>query len=146
MTSISYEKEPCSRCGGCGQYSYNQMHGSMCYGCQGCGEQLTRKGKHARKMVRQFLIDNYSVAVENLVIGCQIKDYEGYRTVEKVSLGGVSSIDEDGNRVTHFSIRTPKVTLSCRPGSTYQVRPTKEQFNDELMPYARRFSGAVIND
>jgi hypothetical protein len=28
---------PCSRCGGCGQFSYNQLDGTMCYGCNGDG-------------------------------------------------------------------------------------------------------------
>lgn len=29
----------CSRCGGSGHYSYNQMDGTMCYGCRGTGKQ-----------------------------------------------------------------------------------------------------------
>lgn len=28
----------CGRCGGCGSYSYNQIHGDICYGCGGTGE------------------------------------------------------------------------------------------------------------
>lgn len=30
---------PCSRCGGSGHYSYNQLDGTMCYGCRGTGKQ-----------------------------------------------------------------------------------------------------------
>ena len=33
----------CSRCGGSGQYSYNQMDGTKCYGCMGSG--LQRKDR-----------------------------------------------------------------------------------------------------
>lgn len=29
--------ETCGRCNGTGHYSYNQTHGTMCYGCMGCG-------------------------------------------------------------------------------------------------------------
>jgi hypothetical protein len=38
--------KPCKRCGGCGQYSFNLMHGTMCYGCSGRGwngDVLTKK-------------------------------------------------------------------------------------------------------
>lgn len=28
----------CGRCGGCGQYSYNQIDGTVCYGCGGSGK------------------------------------------------------------------------------------------------------------
>ena len=30
---------PCPRCGGSGHYSYNQLDGTMCYGCRGTGKQ-----------------------------------------------------------------------------------------------------------
>ncbi|RUX08042.1 MAG: hypothetical protein E5V51_00280 [Mesorhizobium sp.] len=30
----------CGRCGGCGRYSYNQMDGDKCYGCNGQGKRL----------------------------------------------------------------------------------------------------------
>lgn len=37
--ALGYTKE-CSRCGGSGHYSYNQMHGTMCYGCSGSGKMV----------------------------------------------------------------------------------------------------------
>lgn len=43
-----FETKPCSRCGGSGHYSFNLMHGSMCYGCSGRGWQYTKRGKAAR--------------------------------------------------------------------------------------------------
>jgi len=30
----------CGRCGGSGRYSWNQKHGSVCYGCSGVGKQV----------------------------------------------------------------------------------------------------------
>ena len=39
--------EPCSRCGGSGHYSYNMMHGSVCFKCRGSKVQLI--AKKARK-------------------------------------------------------------------------------------------------
>lgn len=32
----------CTRCNGTGRYSFNLMHGTKCYGCNGTGKQLTR--------------------------------------------------------------------------------------------------------
>jgi hypothetical protein len=34
MVALNYTKV-CERCGGCGQYSYNQKDGTVCYGCFG---------------------------------------------------------------------------------------------------------------
>jgi hypothetical protein len=39
-------RQTCGRCGGTGQYSYNQIHGTVCYGCGGkknVAVKLTRK-------------------------------------------------------------------------------------------------------
>lgn len=33
----------CGRCGGSGRYSFNQMHGDMCYGCKGTCNTLPQK-------------------------------------------------------------------------------------------------------
>jgi hypothetical protein len=32
------EHATCSRCGGCGRYSYNQIDGDRCFGCNGTGK------------------------------------------------------------------------------------------------------------
>src|SRR5262249_43253253 len=46
-TNHTFETEPCGRCGGSGHYSFNQIHGSMCYGCKGKGKKLTKAGQAA---------------------------------------------------------------------------------------------------
>ena len=46
----TFETTECSRCGGSGRYSYNSMHGSMCYGCQGAGKVYTKKALAAREI------------------------------------------------------------------------------------------------
>jgi hypothetical protein len=46
---IRFEQETCSRCGGCGRYSYNQLTGDTCFKCNGSGQQFTRAGKAARR-------------------------------------------------------------------------------------------------
>jgi hypothetical protein len=54
--------EVCGRCGGTGQHSYNQLHGSVCYGCDGKKVRHTRKARplfqewaHALKRQREAL-------------------------------------------------------------------------------------------
>lgn len=60
-----FEKETCSRCGGCGQYSYNQVDGSRCYGCGGKGERLTKRGAAAS----QFFRNSCMVELGSITIG-----------------------------------------------------------------------------
>jgi hypothetical protein len=42
------ENKTCSRCGGSGQFSWCQSHGSTCFGCHGDGVVLTKRGKAAQ--------------------------------------------------------------------------------------------------
>lgn len=43
-----FEHAVCSRCGGSGEYSFNQIHGTRCYGCGGSGYKLTKRGRAAQ--------------------------------------------------------------------------------------------------
>lgn len=46
---VGFPVQECRRCGGSGHYSYNTVHGSVCYGCSGTGWQYTRKAaRHAQ--------------------------------------------------------------------------------------------------
>jgi hypothetical protein len=42
------ETKTCGRCGGSGHYSFNQIDGTMCYGCRGTGTVRTKRGDAAR--------------------------------------------------------------------------------------------------
>jgi DnaJ-class molecular chaperone len=57
-----FESKTCSRCGGSGNYSFNLMHGTMCYGCSGSGEQYTKRGKEAQR----FFAESLTVPAPNL--------------------------------------------------------------------------------
>ena len=43
------ETTECSRCCGSGRYSYNQIHGSRCFGCGGSGKAYTKRGREAAR-------------------------------------------------------------------------------------------------
>lgn len=57
----TFEHETCSRCCGSGEYSFNLMHGSRCYGCAGTGYKLTKRGQAAQ----QFLNEMRKIPMEN---------------------------------------------------------------------------------
>lgn len=46
-------KVPCRRCGGSGKYSYNLIHGTKCYGCNGTGFQMVDLEKEKKSIERK---------------------------------------------------------------------------------------------
>ena len=52
---FGFEVKICSRCHGSGQYSYNQIDGSRCYGCSGEKVQYTKRGKAAKLFYKASL-------------------------------------------------------------------------------------------
>jgi hypothetical protein len=69
MTAI-FESQTCSRCGGCGRYSWNSLHGDRCYGCNGRGYQLTKRGLAAQAYYTRLL----SKPLRELVPGDLVRD------------------------------------------------------------------------
>lgn len=70
-----FETKVCSRCGGSGKYSFNLMHGTMCYGCNGSGIQFTKRGLAAR----QFFDESLTVPASELKVGMAIKESSGWK-------------------------------------------------------------------
>lgn len=65
----------CGRCGGCGRYSYNTMHGDMCYGCGGKGIVHTAKAARAfAQWIEHVRIVREPCAM-HLVVGDEIRDF-----------------------------------------------------------------------
>lgn len=60
-----FEHKTCGRCGGSGNYSYCQMHGTTCFKCGGTGLELTRRGYAAQAHYRALL----SVTLGDLSLG-----------------------------------------------------------------------------
>ena len=50
-TVTEIETETCSRCGGCGEYSYNPLSGSRCFKCNGTRKTYTKRGLAAREFL-----------------------------------------------------------------------------------------------
>ena len=75
-----FERETCSRCGGDGKYSYNQIHGDMCYGCYGKGTRLTKKGSKASEYFKELLlVDNTDLKVGDYIWRDSVPGFEAAR-------------------------------------------------------------------
>ncbi len=83
-TTLHYDMETCGRCGGTGHYSYNQIDGTVCYGCNGTKRRLTRAAKKAQAAVEAFKKERFSIAVEAVRIGDRIVYDHTARTVVEV--------------------------------------------------------------
>lgn len=48
MAKPLFESTACARCGGSGNYSFNLVSGTRCFGCSGSGYKLTKRGRAAQ--------------------------------------------------------------------------------------------------
>ena len=134
-----FESVTCGRCGGSGSYSYNLMHGSMCYGCNGAGYNLTKRASKALTVIGE----HRAQPVETVNVGDLIR-YRSMggaeRTVQVVdepheSGSGFYGHNPDGSinydDLTHYMTMTlsygkPETRkgagLSWKPGSDDRVR------------------------
>lgn len=97
-TQLLFENEPCSRCGGSGQYSFNSVDGSRCYGCNGAGNKLTKRGRAAQ----EYLNDLRKVPAEEVKVGdlllFDFHFYSFYAYVETVTTTDSGHIEFVGTR------------------------------------------------
>ncbi len=146
MTKITYQTESCSRCGGCGEYSYCQMHGTRCFKCGGNGKQLTRAGSRARKAINEFKTRYYRL-VTDLEPGQIIRYNDRWRKVETVGSSESRWLDKaTGEWRNYFQIKTANLNIGTFPEQSIEVRYTPEQFRNELLPFARTLRGVNIKE
>lgn len=65
-----FESHTCSRCGGSGNFSFNLKDGTVCYGCNGTGVKLTKRGQVAHR----FFEESLSLPASELKVGMRIKE------------------------------------------------------------------------
>lgn len=78
-----FETEPCGRCGGSGHYSYNQIDGTVCFGCSGNKVRLTKRGKAAQ----DWLTKQTTVPFDQLKVGDRVYEenfFKGYRAWHRI--------------------------------------------------------------
>lgn len=101
----------CGRCGGSGKHSYNQLHGDVCYGCNGHGVRHTRKAhkefqawSYALKRQREAMGDSLQVGDELAILaatGVMSTKVVGWHKIVSIEIQDVEcgwsiSFDEDG--------------------------------------------------
>ena len=70
----------CNRCGGCGQFSYNDVDGTRCYGCAGSGWQYTPKGKREFKKWKEAVEACRATKISDVQVGDKISLTRGQST------------------------------------------------------------------
>lgn len=142
---ILYKTKTCGRCGGSGSYSWNAMHGSVCYGCNGTGKKLTPLGVKARAAVAAWKMAHSSVPVKDLKPGDRFWDTNGWRTVISTSTEGGSRYFKDGEWVDYFTVTHKGGSHGfCKPDDRVLV-PLGSKFV-ELAEFARTLKGVTISE
>lgn len=52
---LQYHRETCSRCGGTGHYSYCSAYGTMCFKCNGSGNQISKIGSKTKQFAENLI-------------------------------------------------------------------------------------------
>lgn len=92
--SIKYDTQPCSRCGGSGQHSYNSFTGeTKCYKCDGSGTQLTKQAKKAREAVVAERKRVMEVSPKTVKVGDAIYSGGKWRRVTEVRIESSGDVD-----------------------------------------------------
>ena len=149
IAKITYETEACSRCGGGGRYSFNLLDGDKCYGCGGTGQTYTRNGRRANLAVKKFILEQFGRRADEVELGQRVRlaGDRGYRRVLAISVpvrvrdGKLEQLNEDC-----LTLHTKHVQLGLQCRTVVQVAPTTEQFQGELVPFARGFQGAIFHE
>ena len=105
----------CTRCGGTGRYSFNQIDGDKCYGCSGTGYQLHRGAKAAHAAYTAAAKAAFRPTAAHLQVGDVILE----RYTEKQS----QAADEDWARIIDIEV-TDRVM--GRGGYCYRTREAAE--------------------
>ena len=93
-----FETQTCNRCKGSGHFSSSAMHGTKCYGCNGGGKQLTKRGKAARDFMRSRLIKAAAEVVVGDVVWFNMGTFKVSTSVLRIESGGVSRLEFHGTR------------------------------------------------
>lgn len=124
-----FETTECGRCGGCGRYSFNMIHGDTCYGCGGTGRALTKRGAAARDWFKARL----AVAVEDIKLG----DVLMVRTMGRLVSATVSEIGSPPCKPapkTWFWLTMPSGSRYGTDGANLVRRATQED-KDAALAY-----------
>jgi hypothetical protein len=87
VTTLKFETEICSRCGGSGRHSYCEMHGDTCFKCHGKGQALT----HRAVVASQWMAEQRKILIRDVKPGMVIKCCGSTYNVQSISQDTVST-------------------------------------------------------
>lgn len=129
-TTVTYEKETCGRCAGTGSHSYNQVHGSTCFGCGGSGQKLTKRGKAAKEFADAML----EILVQDVVIGQHVSYRDPYNgKTTRVTVREINSFASSKKMVDGEWVPVLAYTLL---GETHKIGPLGTGIRVRLTPTA----------
>jgi len=116
-----FETETCSRCGGTGQYSYNQIDGSRCFGCSGRKVRLTKRGTAAQNWYHHHQMK----PLAELQVGDRVWEenfFAGYRAWFRVD-----RIEGDTVHVSYLrKHHTTRDEIALQGTRSFRVRPSDQ--------------------
>lgn len=127
-----FEHEPCSRCGGSGQYSYCPDYGTRCFKCAGSGLQYTARGAMASTHFEKAL----TRTTLQLEVGRKVRSTQvaiGGRAVY-MAWAKIESIVEregyPGNYVIALVERDGcKSSQHCYATTEWRIMPNQDEFD-----------------
>lgn len=124
----AFETETCTRCGGCGNYSFNLMYGTVCFGCGGKGWRFTKRGAAAKGLYVSLI----SRPARLLQPGDLFRSTSSEKWVRVLAVGESEHI-QNGQRLVCIE------TKGCRsyvyPDGYVQVAPTEAE-RDTFIAFA----------
>lgn len=141
---IRYETETCGRCGGSGEYSYCQTHGTTCFGCSGGGDRYSKRGKAAIARVKAFKKAKFSklasaVKAGDIVNHCNSRFLARVDAIFDPNAGAVIGTECAGSIV----LKSSKMAYHLSPHSLV-VAYSPDDFRTVIAPYAAKLVGATV--
>lgn len=135
--NIAFETTTCTRCGGCGEYSFNQIDGKRCYGCHGTGLKLSRAGAAARKRY-DAVMDEMHTPVTEIKVGdlAMFSTFSGAKFWSKVTGSHADELNAG-----HWTIETMRRDMAYSVGHTAATGTQKVWSSDIRL----KAVNAVIN-
>ena len=127
-TLIKYDSEPCTRCGGTGQHSYNPMDGTRCFKCRGSGLQLTKRGKAAKAFADNLL----DVPVEKA--GERTFQFTGFARRYNGCTAELERSDDIKTRYFQIMSRSGEIICCAGEGIRVRLHPTPQEV-EEILAY-----------
>jgi len=135
MDNLKFETEVCGRCGGSGRYSYNQIDGDRCYGCNGKRICLTKRGAAAKAWAEE----RREIAVTDVKVGQRIFWGQGGRCTVTAIDGPVPSGISAKDQETGEWVPMMQITFHGRGGFTksfYTGETVRLGWTDEMIDEA----------